>query len=112
MADFCFFSVVFSDPSNVFKHCHNNGWLSLPHNKPICHVWQHAGAQKGAGDSGGMAMVCCEMCQWLASLAPLMFHCTLAMFLNTATTMVGSPSLTTSPFAILGNTQEPKGGGR
>ena len=20
------------DPSNVLKHCHNNGWPSLPHN--------------------------------------------------------------------------------
>ena len=52
-------------PSNVLKHCHNNGWLSLKflcHNKPICHFWQHSGVKKGAFISTGMAMVCCGRC--------------------------------------------------
>src|SRR6056300_1048739 len=35
------------DPISVFKHCHNNDCLSLPHNKPICHFWQHSGVKKG-----------------------------------------------------------------
>src|SRR5210317_2187393 len=43
-------------------------------------------------------------------LPSLCFQWTLAMFANTATTMVGSPCLTTSPFAMFGNTQEPKRG--
>ena len=41
------FVLCFVVPGNVFKHCHNNGWLSLPHNKPICHFWQHSGVKKG-----------------------------------------------------------------
>src|SRR5210317_810414 len=33
-------SLVFAmDPSNVLEHCHNNGWLSLLHYKPSCHLW-------------------------------------------------------------------------
>src|SRR5210317_1393936 len=51
------------DSPNVFKHCHNNGWLSLPHNKPICHSWQHSGVKKGASNPRGMAMVYCDW--WL-----------------------------------------------
>src|SRR5210317_2027019 len=44
---FVAFLVFPMDPSNVLKHCHNNGWLSLPHNKPFCHFWQHSGIKKG-----------------------------------------------------------------
>ena len=41
------FVLCFVVPGNVLKHCHNNGWLSLPHNKLICHFWQHSGVKKG-----------------------------------------------------------------
>ena len=41
------FVLCFVVPGNVLKHCHNNGWLSLPHNKPIYHFWQHSGVKKG-----------------------------------------------------------------
>src|SRR6056300_791859 len=58
---FVAFLVFPMDPSNVLKHCHNNGWISLPHNKPICHFWQQSGESKmGAGDPRGMAMVYCD----------------------------------------------------
>src|SRR5210317_1393938 len=161
-------------PTNVFKHCHNNGWLSLPHNKPICHFWQHSGVKKevrrpkrcghGVLRLAVVYAFCCHPClsnglpqcfqtlpqQWLALLASQQAHlpllatlrsqkrgqatqevwpwCTAIgsciclllpslsiqwtppMFSNTATTMVGSPCLTTSPFATLGNTQESKRG--
>src|SRR6056300_869301 len=55
------------DPINVLKHCHNNGWLSLPHNKSICHFWQHSGGKKEAGGQRGMAMVCCGRCFEMAA---------------------------------------------
>ena len=61
------FLVFPMDPSNVLRHCHNNHWLSLPHNKPICHFWQHSGVKKGAGDPRGMAMVCCGRCLGVAA---------------------------------------------
>src|SRR6056300_1747305 len=44
---FVAFLVFPMDSNNVLKHCHNNGWLSLPHSKPICHFWQHSGVKKG-----------------------------------------------------------------
>src|SRR5210317_188575 len=55
-----FLVFAMDDPSNVLKHCHCNGWLSLPHNKPGCHFWQHSGVKKGTSDPGGMAMVYCD----------------------------------------------------
>src|SRR6056300_1207639 len=47
------FVLCFVVPGNVLKHCHNNGWLSLPHNKPICHFWQHSGVKKGGSCACG-----------------------------------------------------------
>src|SRR5210317_2129884 len=60
---FVAFLVSSMDPSNVLAHCHNNGWLSLPCNKPICHFGQHPGVR--AGDPRGMADVCCD---WLLQI--------------------------------------------
>src|SRR6056300_1547150 len=66
--------VVFPmDPTNVLRHCHNNGWLSLLHNKPICHFWQHPGVKKGAGNPRGMAMVYCDWRLWMPFVAFVVF---------------------------------------
>src|SRR6056300_185010 len=32
------FVVFFMYPSNVWQHCHNNGWLSLSHNGPLANT--------------------------------------------------------------------------
>ena len=33
-------------PSNVLKHCHNNGWLSLPHHSQFAKLCQHSPASR------------------------------------------------------------------
>src|SRR6056300_1609638 len=70
---FVAFVVFPMDPGNVLRHCHNNGWLSLPHNKPICHFWQHPGVKKGAGNPRGMAMVYCDWRLWMPFVAFVVF---------------------------------------
>ena len=60
----CVCAVFHVDPmAMLLKHCHNNGWLSLPHSKPICHFWQHSGVKKeGRRPKRYGHMVCCGRC--------------------------------------------------
>ena len=39
------FVLCFVVPGNALKHCHNNGWLSLPHNKPLATLRSQKGGQ-------------------------------------------------------------------
>src|SRR6056300_1137364 len=99
------------DPSNVFKHCYNSFCLSLTHNKPICHFWQHSGVKKGADDPRGIAMVYCARC--LEMCAGVFVLCSMDLINvldHSCDNDCFSPCLTTSPFAIFGNTPESKRG--
>ena len=57
-------------PSNVLRHCHNNGWLSLHHNSQFAKLCQHLSRDEKRGAVGlGMADVCCDWWFWLPSSA-------------------------------------------
>src|SRR5210317_1399811 len=64
--------VCYMDPSNVLKHCHNNGWLYLFHNRKFAKSLSRLSRKEKGGAVGlYMADVCCDWRLYMPSGASL-----------------------------------------